>query len=145
MKKDTNHRSDGWYGFDLDGTLAEFDGWKGIGHIGRPVARMVELAKRLHSEGKEVRILTARASVKNDEGKKGAAVAKAVIKDWCRKNLGFEPEVTSEKDARMIEFYDDSATQVVPNRGETLEDLSRKGNRKAIARYLAIIDRKKGR
>ena len=24
----------GWYGFDLDGTLAKYDGWKGIDHIG---------------------------------------------------------------------------------------------------------------
>lgn len=50
----------GWYGFDLDGTLAKYDGWKGIDHIGEPVKPMVDLIKRMHSEGKVVKIMTAR-------------------------------------------------------------------------------------
>lgn len=52
----------GWYGFDLDGTLAKYDGWKGIDHIGEPVKPMVELMKRMHDEGKVVKIMTARAA-----------------------------------------------------------------------------------
>ena len=52
----------GWYGFDLDGTLAKYDGWKGIDHIGEPVKPMVDLVKRMHEEGKVVKILTARVS-----------------------------------------------------------------------------------
>lgn len=52
----------GWYGFDLDGTLAKYDGWKGIDHIGEPVKPMVDLIKRMHAEGKVVKILTARVS-----------------------------------------------------------------------------------
>jgi hypothetical protein len=27
----------GWIGVDLDGTLAHYDGWKGIDHIGEPI------------------------------------------------------------------------------------------------------------
>lgn len=50
----------GWYGFDLDGTLAKYDGWKGFDHIGEPVKPMVDLIKRMHDEGKVVKILTAR-------------------------------------------------------------------------------------
>lgn len=53
---------EGWYGFDLDGTLAKYDGWKGIDHIGEPVKPMVELIKRMHDEGKVVKIVTARVA-----------------------------------------------------------------------------------
>ena len=52
----------GWYGFDLDGTLAVYDKWEGIDRIGRPVKPMVDLIKRMHAEGKVVKILTARVS-----------------------------------------------------------------------------------
>ena len=52
----------GWYGFDLDGTLAKYDKWEGIDHIGEPVKHMVDLIKKMHAEGKVVKILTARVS-----------------------------------------------------------------------------------
>lgn len=52
----------GWYGFDLDGTLAKYDGWKGVDHIGEPVKPMVDLIRKMHDEGKVVKILTARVS-----------------------------------------------------------------------------------
>lgn len=52
----------GWYGFDLDGTLAKYDGWKGIDHIGEPVEMMVARIKKMHDEGKVVKILTARVA-----------------------------------------------------------------------------------
>ena len=52
----------GWYGFDLDGTLAKYDGWKGIDHIGEPVKPMVDLIKEMRNEGKVVKILTARVA-----------------------------------------------------------------------------------
>ena len=52
----------GWYGFDLDGTLAKYDKWEGIDHIGEPVKPMVDLIKRMHAEGKVVKILTARVA-----------------------------------------------------------------------------------
>lgn len=50
-----------WYGFDLDGTLAFYDKWRGINHIGKPIKPMVDLIKKMHAEGKRVKILTARA------------------------------------------------------------------------------------
>ena len=57
---------EGWYGFDLDGTLAKYDGWNGISRIGEPVKPMVDLIKRLHSEGKVVKILTARVAPRSN-------------------------------------------------------------------------------
>lgn len=52
----------GWYDFDLDGTLAIYDKWEGIDHIGEPVKPMVDLIKKMHGEGKTVKVLTARVS-----------------------------------------------------------------------------------
>lgn len=52
----------GWHGFDLDGTLAVYDKWEGIDHIGEPVAPMVALIKKMHAEGEVVKIVTARVS-----------------------------------------------------------------------------------
>lgn len=52
----------GWYGFDLDGTLAKYDKWEGIDHIGDPVKPMVDLIRKMHDEGKVVKILTARVA-----------------------------------------------------------------------------------
>lgn len=53
---------DGWYGFDLDGTLARYEEWEGIDHIGEPVKPMVDLIRKMHDEGKVVKILTARVT-----------------------------------------------------------------------------------
>lgn len=63
MANDTHGASgQGWYGFDLDGTLAVYDHWRGIDHIGQPIKPMVDLVKRMHEEGKIVKILTARVA-----------------------------------------------------------------------------------
>lgn len=55
-----SHGKDGtmWVGFDLDGTLAEYDGWKGNAHIGKPLKTMVLIAKQYHGLGKKVKIFT---------------------------------------------------------------------------------------
>lgn len=63
-----------WIGFDLDGTLAVYDKWEGIDHIGAPVAPMVELIKKLHADGKTVKILTARVAPRENPEKPVANV-----------------------------------------------------------------------
>ena len=143
----------GWYGFDLDGTLAKYDGWKGIDHIGEPVEPMVDLIRKMHDEGKIVKILTARVAPREDieirpnpyptdqavydaVGRDNEEryrdiyrapkwIARYFISDWCLKNLGFLPEITHEKDYLMLELYDDRVKQVVPNEGLLVEDLYR--------------------
>ena len=51
MANDTHgENGEKWIGFDLDGTLAEYDGWKGIEHIGKPIKPMCDLIKKLHSK-----------------------------------------------------------------------------------------------
>ena len=144
----------GWYGFDLDGTLAKYDGWKGIDHIGEPVKPMVELIKRMHDEGKVVKVMTARVAPKEKPevernpfiGRLNPDYAKAYIKsqeehpsgfyslvswgarefisDWCLEHLGFLPEIVYQKDHLMLELYDDRVKQVVPNEGWLVEDIA---------------------
>lgn len=139
----------GWYGFDLDGTLARYDGWKGIDHIGEPIKPMVELVKRMHAAGEVVKILTARVAPRDvpemrpnpyfESGVPGYAcqnldvvkyfyyvrlwTARIFIYDWCLEHLGFIPEITHQKDGLMITLYDDRVKQVVPNKGILVEDL----------------------
>lgn len=136
----------GWYGFDLDGTLAKYDGWRGIDHIGEPVKPMVELIKRMHDEGKVVKIMTARIAPKAQpetkpnpyrEGNwciespgtqawalKGEWTALDFVQEWCYRILGFVPEVVYQKDHLMLELYDDRVKQVVPNEGWLVEDIA---------------------
>ncbi len=151
---------EGWYGFDLDGTLAKYDGWKGIDHIGEPVKPMVELIRRMHDEGKVVKIMTARVAPKKkpetrpnpyyghvpDYIRANASEckrlygyeqwpAKMFIVDWCFRNLGFAPEIVYQKDHLMLELYDDRVKQVVPNEGWLVEDIA------ASKRQRVVIDR----
>lgn len=121
--KDSKHDTHGsneeeWVGFDLDGTLAKYDGWKGIDHIGEPVESVVLVAKLLHWLGKKIKILTARVAPRG--GENDSDKARAYVEEWCQKNLGFTPEVTYVKDASMVALFDDRAVAVEPNTGKIL-------------------------
>lgn len=118
--KNDTHGSDEeeWVGFDLDGTLAKYDGWKGIEHIGEPVERMVLIAKLLHWLGKKIKIMTARVAPRT--GKDDSEKAREYVQKWCEKNLGFVPDITYVKDASMVALFDDRAVAVQPNTGKVL-------------------------
>lgn len=119
MNKDTHgSNEEEWIGFDLDGTLAKYDGWKGIEHIGDPVDTMVIIAKMLHKIGKKIKVLTARVAPRDDG--EGGDKAKKYVEEWCKKNLGFVPEITYEKDASMAALFDDRAVAVEQNTGKVL-------------------------
>ena len=101
--------ADGWHGVDLDGTLANYEGWKGHMFIGRPIPRMVNRVKAWLDKGEKVKIFTTRAN--------NGPMAIERIKRWCRKHLGQELEVTSVKDEKMIDIWDDRAHGVECNTG----------------------------
>lgn len=105
--------SKGWIGVDLDGTLAEYDEWMGILHIGNPIEPMVQRVRRWIDEGHTVKIFTARASRGGEEGK----LAVRFVQQWCEKWIGHRLEVTNCKDLDMIELYDDRCVQVLKNTG----------------------------
>ena len=142
MNNDTHgEHGEKWTGFDLDGTLAEYNGWKGIDHIGKPIKPMCDLIKKLHSDGKRVKILTARVAPRKDG--EDATLARQYIRKWCVENLGFVPDITHEKDSCMEELYDDRAVQVIPNKGipvveaaQSIADGKKDGAAKALIEYL---------
>ena len=106
----------GWIGVDLDGTLAEYGVWMGPGHVGPPVPRMVQRVKAWLAEGREVRIVTARANP-IDYTPAQYVTAMTTVEEWCEKHIGRRLPVTCSKDYRMVELWDDRAIQVIPNVG----------------------------
>ncbi len=110
-----------WIGVDLDGTLAEYNGWKGETHIGPPIEIMVARIKKWLKEDIEVRIFTARVSGERDGVHPRATIA--IIQDWLEKEAGLPKlQVTCIKDFNMIELYDDRAVQVELNTGRLVRD-----------------------
>ena len=109
-----------WIGVDLDGTLAEYYGWRGIDHIGAPIPLMVERVKRWIDSGKEVKIFTARIS--NPDEKLAATTA---IWKWLFENGLPLLEITNIKDWKMLELWDDRCVQVQMNTGIILDKSTR--------------------
>ena len=107
-----------WIGVDLDGTLAQYDGYKGPGVIGEPVPKMLARVKDMLAAGKNVKIFTARVAF----NKTGSPIAREAIKRWTKKHFGAPLEAVSEKDPDMTELLDDRATQVVRNQGVLVQD-----------------------
>ena len=124
----------GWIGVDLDGTLAYYDGWKGAGHIGAPIPKMVDRVLEWMQRGPEVRIMTARVA----PSKSDAVECREAIEKWLRKHVysklpaSFTDapvpfpylKITHEKDHRMIELWDDRCVQVIPNTGMRADGLN---------------------
>lgn len=106
----------GWIGVDLDGTLAHYDEWVGVDHIGEPIPEMVERVKTWLAEGKDVRIFTARICGGLTEGRKAANY----IEDWCAIHIGTTLPITCMKDFQMIELWDDRCVHVEKNTGRIL-------------------------
>lgn len=105
--------SDGWIGVDLDGTLASYDQWLGVEHIGEPVILMADRVRTWLRQGRNVRIFTARVS----RASKGWQEALRAIEAWCVVHFGQVLPVTCEKDLSMIELWDDRCVAVEKNTG----------------------------
>lgn len=97
---------------DLDGTLAHYDGWKGIEHIGPVVPEVANAIERAQKEGADVWIFTARVSDPVD-----AEEAGKYIEEWLKKNNFQYEGITAVKHKFFTEFWDDRAIQVIKNEG----------------------------
>ncbi len=97
---------------DLDGTLAAYDGWVNINHIGEPIKNVVEAIKGEQAAGSAVWIFTARISDPDD-----AVEAKNYIEVWLSRNNIQVEGITATKHKFFTEFWDDRAIQVVKNEG----------------------------
>lgn len=139
----------GWIACDFDATLFEWgEGTSNPGdvlRVGKPIPKMIERIKKHLADGEEVRIFTARVGPATAEeclqafqgrGKfppYEGEIGPDPVLDWmnyqttlienaCREHLGQPLPITAVKDFYMYKLYDDRATQVIPNTGETLED-----------------------
>ena len=124
----------GWIGVDLDGTLAVFRGWQDLNKIGPPIPAMVERVKQWLTEGKVVKIFTARVAVNGDLSPGStrlvsdiefAARQRCLVQDWCEEHIGHRLEVTATKDFGMIELWDDRCIQIIRNVGEPVLSMER--------------------
>lgn len=124
--------TDGWIGVDLDGTLAHYDGWRGIDHIGAPIPAMIDRVKAWLSDHVEVRIFTARVyplplwrpddgwsllDIPKGDAMEAAGDALAHVAKWCEEHFGHALPITCTKDYGMVELWDDRAVQVEINTG----------------------------
>jgi hypothetical protein len=100
-----------WVGVDFDGTLAQYEEWRGPTELGEPILPMIQRVRRWLDDGIEVRIVTARANL--DESVKAIGL-------WSIKYLGQPLVVTDQKDFAMIEIWDDRAVTVERNTGRQL-------------------------
>lgn len=112
----------GWIGVDFDGTLAHYERWEGPAALGEPIKPMVERVKRWLSEGRDVRIFTARV---DSHSLKDAVLAHRAIEEWCLRHIGKVLRVTNMKDMHLVEFYDDRCVTVEQNTGRLLTPSTR--------------------
>lgn len=112
-----------WTGVDLDGTLAKWNGWKGVEHIGEPIERTKQMILKLLAAGKKVKIFTARAHDPK---------AIPYIKEWLKHKGIPDLEITNKKDPGMIALYDDRAIRVEKNTGKII---------KAVTGYYLDLDK----
>ena len=120
----------GWIGVDLDGTLAYYREWMGWNVFGHPIPLMQARVKQWVTEGKDVRIFTARVSVDLSAVQKCYVTGQSftgymmveAIQQYTIQHVGVRLPVTCVKDVHMIEYWDDRAVQVVPNTGRTLAE-----------------------
>lgn len=114
-------RIEPWIGVDLDGTLAEYHGWKGPENIGAPIQPILERVKRILAEGevidnrlvRKVKIFTSRASIPSQV---------PPVQKWLREQGLNGVEITCIKDIGCVLVLDDRCEYIVSNTGMTLMD-----------------------
>ena len=105
---DPRKEHNGWIGVDLDGTLAHYDHYRGLDHVGDPIEPMVKRVRTWLREGREVRLFTARQT-------------HPAIKRWMKEHLGEILPITRTKDRFMQMMVDDRAVNARRNTGEVDE------------------------
>lgn len=102
----SNPRDDGlgWIAIDFDGTLAEYDHYRGDDHTGAPIEAMVQLVRKWLREERDVRLFTARHP-------------SPALRRWMREHLGEILPITATKDRHMQLLIDDRAIGTARNSG----------------------------
>lgn len=87
--------------FDLDGTLARYDGWRGLEHIGEPLEGAVDAVNKLIERGYDVAIYTTRTNRKVNAGSAEQLVAP--IRAWLDEH-GFSSQVRIASEGKPLAF-----------------------------------------
>ena len=98
----------GWYGIDLDETLAYYIGPSGNTEIGPAILEIMVIAKRWLAEGKDVRLFTARAGFPGEVEK---------IETWLLEHDLQDMVITNVKSHGLTLLLDDRVREVVGNTG----------------------------
>ncbi len=108
---------------DFDGTIAEYDDWKGAGVVGKPIPGAVEFVRKVHELGFNVAIFSTRAA--SEEGKN------AIIQ-WIHENkLGdIISGVTHEKSGMFELIVDDRGITFAGDYRSVLKEIIRRGHNK---------------
>jgi hydroxymethylpyrimidine pyrophosphatase-like HAD family hydrolase len=93
--------------FDFDGTLAEYDSWRGHGKFGELDPRAIRLLRNLANRGFRIVVLTARKETE-------------FIKTYLDKNKVKVAEVTNVKPIALA-YIDDRAVEWKGDAGKALE------------------------
>jgi hypothetical protein len=115
-----------WVGFDLDGTVAKYDRWRGDDHIGKPIDLMVRRIQSYIARGYVCKIFTARVAPM--EGRDVDKIRR-LIQDYCEAHIGHRLAVTCIKDQGMIQHFDDRCVQVIKNTGKIVITKKEKGRK----------------
>lgn len=111
----------GYIAVDLDRTLAYYkSGYYlayGSLYIGEPIEPMVSRVKEWLAQGKTVKILTARIRPFPYNFLPSERKIRKAIKEWSKKHIGQELEITCVKCYKMLELWDDRAVSVQANTG----------------------------
>ena len=114
----------GWWGVDLDCTMAEYEKFQGPEHIGAPIMRTIRRVRYWLRQGRDVRVFTARVHLPHytdadfGESYQNAVVAVKAIDAFCDEHFGRRLPITCEKDYHMVSLLDDRVEQVIPNTGK---------------------------
>lgn len=103
--------------FDFDGVLAQYDGWKGYQHLGKPIEGMREVLQQLKSDGWKILIYTTRGN--------------AEIAEWCKKYympvdyINMNPEIQGKNPGKPIAsiYVDDRAIRFTGDVKKLIEDI----------------------
>ena len=135
--EDTERRTLGWIGVDLDGTLAKSVKSQAAEDIGVPIYRMVKQVKKWLAQGQDVRIFTARVNPYHRRIE--AFRARRAIEAWSKRHLGQVLRITHEKDWDMVLLFDDRARQVERDRGRVVGSYPRKPRLQFSHRILVYL------
>lgn len=101
---------------DLDGVLAQYDGWRGVDHIGDPIPGAREFLAELQVEYNIV-IFTTRCNPEVNHGRESADLLAKRVEDWLRKHdMPFDHVYRGVGKPLCAAFIDDNCIRILPQR-----------------------------